>query len=351
MRLFKLCIGCYGEDDHDFAMYFFDSPITPPVGGHSHEDNFWKLEDLQTVFRSKPLTINHIAPSYRTSYDYIRRDAHGNHYVAASALLDLASYMQIDLLGQLCRLTRQDIRNGRADSICKSLDIRGIGTYMMIEQEFIPSDITPPSPMTPSGNGTQGTNNNKRKRPALESSRSSGKQSLLAKRLAGKHRPLTIYAAPYADQTSAVRTAPAKQYSDHQLLAPPIVQSQQKQIYPPPPPTHHHHHPPQRTSNPQIRPFEDLFDTIEATRSLKETLDDQVRRSAHVLKELNANTVKKVVESEMLAFQQHIDSKLEHLLTECSNRLSKLESAPSSSPSLKDLLSRIEKLESRADQS
>jgi hypothetical protein len=168
MRLFKLCIGCYGEGDHDFAMYFFDSPITPPVGGHSNEDNFWKLEDLQAIFPSKPLTIHHIAPTYRTSYDYIRRDAHGHHYIAASALLDLASYMQIDLLGQLCRLSRQDIRNGRAESICKSLDIRAARTHMMIEQEFTPSDITPPSPMTPSLNGSQGANNNKRKGPALE---------------------------------------------------------------------------------------------------------------------------------------------------------------------------------------
>lgn len=177
------------------------------------------------------------------------------------------------------------------------------------------------------------------------SSRSSGKQSLLAKRLAGKHRPLTIYAAPYADQTSAVHTAPAKQYSDQQLLAPPIVQSQQKQLYPPLQPPQQ-----QRSSNSQLRPFEELFDTIESTRSLKETLDDQVRRSAHIMNELTANAVKKVVESEMRAFQQHMDSKLERLLIECSTRLSKLEStSPSSSPSLKDLLSRIEKLESRAD--
>ncbi|KAG2185404.1 hypothetical protein INT44_002195 [Umbelopsis vinacea] len=345
MRLFKLCIGCYGQDDHDFAMYFFDSPITPPgVGGNTKEDNFWKIEDLQAIFHSKPITIHHIAPTYRFSYDYIRRDAHGHHYIAACALLDLASYMQIELLGQLCRLSRQDIQNGKAEMLCKSLDIRVSRTHMMIENEFIPSDLTPPSPMTPSQSNyhnVQGSN--KRKAPTVESttSSSSGKQSLLAKRLAGKHRALTIYAAPYAEQTSAVRTAPAKQYSDQLLLAPPIVQSQQKQIYP--------YQPPQRHSQPHLRPFEDLFDTIEATRSLKETLDDQVRRSAHVINEFNPMSVKQIVEAEMMAFQQQMDAKLECLLTECSNRLSKLESTPSSSPSLSDLLCRIEKLENRAD--
>ncbi|KAH8553040.1 hypothetical protein BGW37DRAFT_488129 [Umbelopsis sp. PMI_123] len=346
MRLFKLCIGCYGQDDHDFAMYFFDSPITPPVvGSNSKEDNFWKLEDLQAIFHSKPITIHHIAPTYRFSYDYIRRDAQGNHFISACALLDLASYMQIELLGQLCRLSRQDIQNGKAEMICKSLDIRVSRTHMMIENEFIPSDVTPPSPMTPSRTGHHNANgSNKRKAPALKSptSSSSGKQSLLAKRLAGKHRALTIYAAPYADQTSALHTAPAKQFTDQQLLAPPIVQSQQKQLYP--------YQTPQRQSHPHLRPFEDLFDTIEATRFLKENLDDQVRRSAHIMKEFNANNVKRIVETEMRAFQEQMDAKLEHLLTECSNRLSKLESNPTSKPTLSDLLSRIEKLESRADQ-
>ncbi|CAM0137465.1 hypothetical protein VKS41_003172 [Umbelopsis sp. WA50703] len=341
MRLFKLCIGCYGEQDRDFAMYFFDSPITPPAGGHTNEDNFWKFEDLQAIFRAIPLAISQIAPTYRNSPEYIRRDCHGNHFVAAKALLDLSTYMQIDLLGRLCVLSRQDVRNGRAESICKSLDIHPTRAHMMIEQEFTPNDKTPPSPMTP----IQGTNTNKRKVSVLESqnSRPSGKQSLLAKRLAGKHRSLTIYAAPYADQSNAVRTAPVRQYSDQQLLAPPIVQSQQKQIYP---------HQPQRPNNSQMKPFEDLFDTIEATRSLKENLDDQIRRASHIMNELHTTSIKQIVDAEMQALNQHIDSKLERLLTECSTRLSKLESkALSTSPSLQDLLNRIEKLESRDNHS
>jgi uncharacterized membrane-anchored protein len=164
MRLFKLCIGCYGEQDRDFAMYFFDSPITPPAGGHTNEDNFWKFEDLQAIFRAIPLAISQIAPTYRNSPEYIRRDCHGNHFVAAKALLDLSTYMQIDLLGRLCVLSRQDVRNGRAESICKSLDIHPTRAHMMIEQEFTPNDKTPPSPMTP----IQGTNTNKRKVSVLE---------------------------------------------------------------------------------------------------------------------------------------------------------------------------------------
>jgi type II secretory pathway predicted ATPase ExeA len=176
-----------------------------------------------------------------------------------------------------------------------------------------------------------------------QNSRPSGKQSLLAKRLAGKHRSLTIYAAPYADQSNAVRTAPVRQYSDQQLLAPPIVQSQQKQIYP---------HQPQRPNNSQMKPFEDLFDTIEATRSLKENLDDQIRRASHIMNELHTTSIKQIVDAEMQALNQHIDSKLERLLTECSTRLSTLESkALSTSPSLQDLLNRIEKLESRDNHS
>ncbi|KAI8980268.1 hypothetical protein BDB01DRAFT_898173 [Pilobolus umbonatus] len=78
-----------------------------------------------------------------------------------------------------------------------------------------------------------------------------------------------------------------------------------------------------------MQPFEYLYDNIEQTRSLKTTLDDQIRRSATLIQTLQSSNV--MIESVVRRqIRESVDGQWENKLRECSERIHQLESRLSS---------------------
>ncbi|KAI8877063.1 hypothetical protein K501DRAFT_337656, partial [Backusella circina FSU 941] len=76
-----------------------------------------------------------------------------------------------------------------------------------------------------------------------------------------------------------------------------------------------------------MQPFEHLFDTIETTRSLKSTLDDQIRRSSTLIQTLQASstTIEGLIRNHVKEIQKESMSKMDDKLMELSKRITALE--------------------------
>jgi BMFP domain-containing protein YqiC len=77
-----------------------------------------------------------------------------------------------------------------------------------------------------------------------------------------------------------------------------------------------------------LQPFEHLFDTIETTRALKSTLDDQIRRSSTLLQTLQASstTVEGLIRSHVKEMQRDMTAKMDEVLDAMKKRIGQLES-------------------------
>ncbi|ORZ22198.1 hypothetical protein BCR42DRAFT_405698 [Absidia repens] len=77
-----------------------------------------------------------------------------------------------------------------------------------------------------------------------------------------------------------------------------------------------------------LQPFEHLFDTIETTRTLKSTLDDQIRRSSTLLQTLQASstTVEGLIRSYVKEMQRDMTSRMDEVLESMIKRIGQLES-------------------------
>ncbi|CAO3615386.1 unnamed protein product [Mucor hiemalis] len=76
-----------------------------------------------------------------------------------------------------------------------------------------------------------------------------------------------------------------------------------------------------------MQPFEHLFDTIETTRTLKSTLDDQIRRSSTLLQTLQASssTIEGLVRNQIKEVQRDILYRMEDSLDNLFTRITELE--------------------------
>lgn len=76
-----------------------------------------------------------------------------------------------------------------------------------------------------------------------------------------------------------------------------------------------------------MQPFEHLFDTIETTRTLKTTLDDQIRRSSTLMQTLQASstTIESLVRNQIKEAQKEILNRMDDNLENLFNRISVLE--------------------------
>ncbi|KAI7903654.1 uncharacterized protein BX663DRAFT_507220 [Cokeromyces recurvatus] len=76
-----------------------------------------------------------------------------------------------------------------------------------------------------------------------------------------------------------------------------------------------------------LQPFEHLFDTIETTRTLKSTLDDQIRRSSTLMQTLQASvtTIEGLVRNQVKEAQWEIVSQLERKIEGLLNRIEVIE--------------------------
>jgi hypothetical protein len=76
-----------------------------------------------------------------------------------------------------------------------------------------------------------------------------------------------------------------------------------------------------------MQPFEHLFDTIETTRTLKSTLDDQIRRSSTLIQTLQASstTIEGLVRNQIKEAQKEIMRRMEESLDNLFHRLNSLE--------------------------
>ncbi|KAI8978391.1 hypothetical protein BDB01DRAFT_799660 [Pilobolus umbonatus] len=240
--------------------------------------------------------------------------------------------------------------------------------------------------------------------------------TLLSKRLkqmsGGKNsRNLTISTPSYGHTTSGIRSAPLNsnfrgvnqrngphplsqiiqnhasprtpdQASTSEFAIPPIVPSQQQPPhtahpsmphFPPhsPQTSHKHTFPPTPGRIPMdsktpthgsfhrqqfMQPFEQLFDTIETTRTLKSTLDDQIRKSSSLMQTLQASsaTIEGLVRSQMKETHKDIMSRIEESVQSLLNRVVALEkklNIPKQDYhiSLDSLRDRIDKLERQLD--
>ncbi|KAG1114468.1 hypothetical protein G6F42_014175 [Rhizopus arrhizus] len=76
-----------------------------------------------------------------------------------------------------------------------------------------------------------------------------------------------------------------------------------------------------------MQPFEHLFDTIETTRNLKSTLDDQIRRSSTLIQTLQASstTIEGLVRNQIKEAQKEIMHRMEDSIDGLFHRISLLE--------------------------
>ncbi|ORX54465.1 hypothetical protein DM01DRAFT_1367063 [Hesseltinella vesiculosa] len=87
-----------------------------------------------------------------------------------------------------------------------------------------------------------------------------------------------------------------------------------------------------------LQPFEHLFDTIETTRTLKNTLDDQIRRSSTLLQTLQASTttIEGLVRSQVKEVQRDVMHRMEEVIDTMVKRIAQLETkldiSPTSNP-------------------
>ncbi|CEP14321.1 hypothetical protein [Parasitella parasitica] len=208
---------------------------------------------------------------------------------------------------------------------------------------------------------------------------SSQQPTLLAKRLGNNlnsKRNLTIYAPSYAEQFNGIRSAPlnsnfrqapttkphplskatlispATSSTTSEFAIPPIVPSQQQPPHTAHPSSLHRRHSPQypasafghsfpvtpgRIELPTkpntlqrqqfMQPFEHLFDTIDTTRSLKSTLDDQIRRSSTLIQTLQASstTIEGLVRNQIKEAQKEIMHRMKDSIDGLFHRISLLE--------------------------
>lgn len=208
---------------------------------------------------------------------------------------------------------------------------------------------------------------------------SSQQPTLLAKRLGNNinnKRNLTIYAPTYGEQFNGIRSAPlnsnfrqapaakphplskatlvspANSSTTSEFAIPPIVPSQQQPPHTAHPSSMHRRHspqypasafghsfpvtsgrvePPTKPSTLQrqqfMQPFEHLFDTIETTRNLKSTLDDQIRRSSTLIQTLQASstTIEGLVRNQIKEAQKEIMHRMEDSIDGLFHRISLLE--------------------------
>jgi GTP1/Obg family GTP-binding protein len=76
-----------------------------------------------------------------------------------------------------------------------------------------------------------------------------------------------------------------------------------------------------------MQPFEHLFDTIETTRSLKSTLDDQIRRSSTLIQTLQASstTIEGLIRNNVKEIQKESIGRMDDKLMELNKRIAALE--------------------------
>lgn len=95
-----------------------------------------------------------------------------------------------------------------------------------------------------------------------------------------------------------------------------------------------------------LQPFEHLFDTIETTRTLKSTLDDQIRRSSSLMQTLqtSATTIEGLVRNQVKEAQWEMMSQVEQTIESMVRRVeameAKLDRASGISPTKKKQLQR-----------
>jgi hypothetical protein len=94
---------------------------------------------------------------------------------------------------------------------------------------------------------------------------------------------------------------------------------------PPQTPTTHSHAALQRQQF--MQPFEHLFDTIETTRTLKSTLDDQIRRSSTLIQTLQASTttIEGLIRNHVKEAYKDVVSKMDESLDMLIKRIADLE--------------------------
>lgn len=76
-----------------------------------------------------------------------------------------------------------------------------------------------------------------------------------------------------------------------------------------------------------LQPFEHLFDTIETTRTLKTTLDDQIRRSSSLMQTLQASatTIEGLVRNQVKEAQWELVKRVEQTIEDLIRRIEVLE--------------------------
>jgi hypothetical protein len=95
-----------------------------------------------------------------------------------------------------------------------------------------------------------------------------------------------------------------------------------------------------------LQPFEHLYDNIEQTRTLKSTLDDQIRRSSSLIQTMQSSgtMIEGLVRRQV---RDMVDQQFESRLRECADRIARLETQHKEEDVLSQLLNRLDRLETK----
>ncbi|KAI8882667.1 hypothetical protein K501DRAFT_333905 [Backusella circina FSU 941] len=318
------------------------------------ETLLYRLSDIKPLFNLPNINLT----------DYYRDQ--DDIYLDTPSLANLALEHNRYLLGELCKLRSEDYSVGLADIILETFPNFKRAPKEENIWEFVPLPLEKMHSNEKTKSETRHLmaldkvllNNHELKQhqhqqqfSRFDPERPNKRQCIDADKGLNKNsRNLTIFAPSYHQQLLGVRSAPlhsnfpkpapsksnlaqkpaftqtvppasatlAKTPFQKHIFATPIVPSQ---------------HPPTAKAKSDVhrqqclQPFEQLFDTIEATRNLKSTLDDQIRRSSTLIKTLQTltHTIEDVVKIQVNEVQSEKFSQFEQNMMQIEQRISRLE--------------------------
>ncbi|KAI7829610.1 hypothetical protein BC939DRAFT_387797, partial [Gamsiella multidivaricata] len=132
-------------------------------------------------------------------------------------------------------------------------------------------------------------------------------------------KSLTIFAPSYSDSTLSIHSAPLQPSQSHQAMSMGPLPS--PSMYPPSTPF---------LSNPKhmfIETVSNLFDSVDSSRSLKYTLEEQVRKSAQLLQTLQASgtMIENLVRGQFKELEKGVIERFESEIEHLSARVRQLE--------------------------
>ncbi|KAI8145894.1 hypothetical protein BJV82DRAFT_602655 [Fennellomyces sp. T-0311] len=151
MKIRTLTIGEYGSPPSPFCLYLFPTPLTPPLTSPPYSTDkdahvhFLCLEDLESLFFHDNDAKALLSSIYEQHPAWFCKDqSTGRSYIMTQAAAHVAASLNIDSLVDLCRLTEDELFDGKASELfCHQAKLQqsSRSSVTLAEREFVPTRL------------------------------------------------------------------------------------------------------------------------------------------------------------------------------------------------------------------